>query len=466
MAWVTILTPLFNGIEYFKECYESVLNQSETKWFWIIGVNGHGDESNSIFQMLQHINDPRIQVNNYLTKGKVETLNEMINSVKTEYISLLDCDDVWFPEKLEKQKMVIEHSTNIDVLGTSCQYIGELNHTLHLPEGKVNITTLFQLNPFINSSILMKTKLAFWIDRFGLEDYDLWFRLVLENKEMYVINTPSIYHRIHKTSAFNNSGVQDVNSLINYYKEKVSDLTIVSAFFPMKSKFPSQQYLQWIAPFWSQVDCNLVFFTSEEYLSLMESIRSKKTKVITMEFDQCEAYKKLSKAFWIDQEKKDHEACHSADLYAVWYEKKEFVKKAIQLNPFHTNKFVWMDAGICRSESWIPHIKMFYSFKVPNDSFLITKITDFENEEDLQIKNSVGGGILGGTKEMWNQYSERYDAILQKFVKDNKFVGKDQTLIATMYKEDPSFFTMIRRPTHFDDHMCWFTLLFFLSGSF
>jgi hypothetical protein len=159
-----------------------------------------------------------------------------------------------------------------------------------------------------------------------------------------------------------------------------------------------------------------------------------------MNLDNLEAYKKFSKDFWINEEKKDHEMNHSADLYAIWYEKKEFVKKAIVMNPFNTNKFVWCDAGICRSESWIPHITYFpLSYKIPNDKFLILKITDFENEGDLKFKNSVGGGILAATKEKWIEFSEQYDSVLETFIKEDKFVGKDQTLIATMYKLNPSF---------------------------
>jgi hypothetical protein len=180
-------------------------------------------------------------------------------------------------------------------------------------------------------------------------------------------------------------------------------------------------------------------------------------------FYEIEAYKKFSKDFWLGEEEKDHETNHSADLYAIWYEKKEFVKKAIVMNPFFTNKFVWCDAGICRSESWISHIQYFpLSCKIPEDKFLLLKITDFENEEDLKFKNSVGGGILAGTKEKWFEFSEQYDSVLQEFVENSKFVGKDQTLIATMYKKNPAFFKLIDR--QFDEYMCWFTLLFFLSS--
>lgn len=468
MVWVTILTPLFNGIEYFKECYDSVLNQDEKDWLWIIGINGHGNDSNQVYQMISSMNrSDKILVKNYdTTKGKVETLNKMMELVNSEYVALLDCDDIWFSNKLLIQKLILNTYPQIDVLGTSCQYIGNLNHVLNLPEGKVTLNTLFHVNPLINSSVIMKKELAKWEDRFHLEDYDLWFRCIIENKEVQVFNKPLIYHRIHNESAFNSSGVQNRDALLEYYKEKMCDVTVVTAFFPMKSKFPLTQYLQWIKPFWSSVDCNLVIFTTEELVPFFEDIRSKfltKTRIVPMNFQDCNAYNKYSKEFWLYQETIDHETCHSSDLYAVWYEKKEFVLKAIEKDYFHNSKYIWMDAGICRSNSWIPFIKRFYSNTIPEDKFLIMKITDFETIDDLTKKNSVGGGILAGTVEKWIQFSEKYDCMVQKFVKENRFVGKDQTLIATMYKEDPNFFKMITKPESFDNDMVWFVLLFYLA---
>jgi glycosyltransferase involved in cell wall biosynthesis len=109
MSWVTILTPLFNGIIYFEECYNSIINQTEKNFTWIIGINGHGDDDNDVYKMLKHkISDERVIVKNYLTKGKVDTLNEMIKIVETPYVALCDCDDVWILNKLEVQKQILD----------------------------------------------------------------------------------------------------------------------------------------------------------------------------------------------------------------------------------------------------------------------------------------------------------------------------------------------------------------------
>ena len=338
-----------------------------------------------------------------------------------------------------------------------------MNHIPNLPCGLISLDVLKEINPVVNSSVIMKKEIAHWIDRFGLEDYDLWFRCLLDSKKIYTIPQPFIYHRVYKDSYFNNSGRQNLAGLLDYH---LHDVTVVTAYYPMKSKFSINNYIKWLE-FWKTQPCKLVFFTCPEFVPLIENLRqnfSEKTKVISLEFDKLEAFQKYGKNFWISQKEKDFEEYHTHELYAIWYEKKEFVKKAIELNPFQTNKFVWCDAGICRNEDWKNSIKNFpVSYKIPNDKFLVLRITDFEQHDDFLKINCVGGGILAARKELWLEFAKNYDTMLETYISQNKFVGKDQSIIASMVKESPEFFYLVKRPEEFDDFVCWFTLLFFLS---
>jgi hypothetical protein len=235
----------------------------------------------------------------------------------------------------------------------------------------------------------------------------------------------------------------------------------------MKSKFSELHYLQWIE-FWREVDCNLVFFTSIEFAPIIESIRQykkDKTHIIIMNFNDCIAFQKYGSEFWINQKELDHEHYHTPSLYAIWYEKKEFVRKAIDINYFGSEKFVWCDAGICRNTEWIHHTKSFVNgLRIPNDRFLVLRITDFEDEKDLQYINCVGGGILAATKEKWIEFADNYDIVMKEFIDQNKFVGKDQTIIATMYLKNKEFFTLFPCYKNLNDYEIWFSLLFYLSS--
>ena len=118
---VSILIPLYNGIEFLKESIESVKRQTYPYWEIIIGINGHPKNSNIYIQAkkYEHI---QIKVIEYLdTRGKPQTLNKMINDCSYNLICLLDVDDKWLPKKLEEQ---IKVKKDYDVVGTLCQYFG------------------------------------------------------------------------------------------------------------------------------------------------------------------------------------------------------------------------------------------------------------------------------------------------------------------------------------------------------
>ena len=465
MGWCTILTPLFNGIEYFKECYDSVIAQTDPDWKWIIGVNGHGEDS-ELYNTLKKIDDPRIVVHNYLTVGKVDTLNKMLSEVSSNYIAILDCDDIWFPQKLEFQKQILLANPSIDVLGTGCTYIGTLSHSPVLPVGKIDLEVLLQgTNPIINSSVVCKKEELYWDSKwYGLDDYDLWIRLAMKGKTLYTVPNSTLFHRIHANSAFNSSGAQDLDGLLNHTKKVISDVSLVSAYYPIVSKYSTNQYMEWIAPFWSKLKCNIIFFTTPTLVNYFKNILNSRATVVGLPFDELEAFKKYGLDFWKSQLVKDHEPDHSAELYALWYEKKEFVLKAIALNPYNTSKFVWCDAGICRSESWLATANNFpTAYKLPKDKLCVLRITDFEDLDNFQYINTVGGGILGGSIEVWNSFSTMYDTMLKKYVAANKFVGKDQSIIASIVKEDPGMFHLVKGDPRMDGFTVWFSLLFYLS---
>ena len=114
---ISILLPIYNGEEYLRECIDSILNQTCDEFELLIGFNGVTDSSKEI---VAGYSDGRIRVFNYDFKGKSKTLNCLLNETTYHIICLIDADDVWLPEKLEKQIIYID---NYDVIGTQMFYI-------------------------------------------------------------------------------------------------------------------------------------------------------------------------------------------------------------------------------------------------------------------------------------------------------------------------------------------------------
>lgn len=201
---VSILMPVYNGIEFMDTSVSSILKQTYKEWELLIGINGHPPGS-SVYQLAAtYEKDPRIRVLDLSTRGKSNTLNEMLSYCTYDWIALLDVDDAWLPTKLDTQ---LPMRAMYDVIGTHCHYFGERYGQPDIPTGDLRTHDFLNVNPIINSSCLMKKEHCLWdssVD--GVEDYDLWLRLWRKKCRFYTIPEALVLHRIHTTSAFNAKG--------------------------------------------------------------------------------------------------------------------------------------------------------------------------------------------------------------------------------------------------------------------
>ena len=207
---VTILLPIYNDEKYIKFTIQSLLDQSFSDYKCLIGFNGTTDNSRDIVKSLIE-DDRRFSINDFGdAKGKSLTLNKLLDIVDTEFICLIDGDDIWKSDKLEKQ---INISSQFDIIGTLASYIDENNSSffnLNLLEDNESIKReLFKgNNQIVNSSCFLKTSCARevggWdIEVEGLEDFDFWVKLAKRNKTFFNIQEYLVYHRVHQNSNFN-----------------------------------------------------------------------------------------------------------------------------------------------------------------------------------------------------------------------------------------------------------------------
>ena len=203
---ISILMPIYNGIEFIEESVRSVINQTNTNWQLIIGINGHSKNSDVYKKSKEYeINHDKIRVLDLFNiKGKSNALNEMIHYCLYDYVAILDVDDVWYPKKLEVQS---EYLFKYDIIGSKCIYFGDrLNGVIpDIPIRDLSDFDFTKVNPIINSSSITKKELCYWNNN-GIEDYDLWLRLKKQNKKFYNCEEILLKHRIHNLSAFNSKG--------------------------------------------------------------------------------------------------------------------------------------------------------------------------------------------------------------------------------------------------------------------
>ncbi|ELC8425434.1 glycosyltransferase family 2 protein [Clostridium perfringens] len=98
---VSIITPSYNTEKFIDKTIQSVLKQTYKNWEMIIIDDCSTDNTD---QIVAKFNDSRIKyIKNKKNLGAAISRNKALREAKGKWIAFLDSDDLWVPEKLEKQ---------------------------------------------------------------------------------------------------------------------------------------------------------------------------------------------------------------------------------------------------------------------------------------------------------------------------------------------------------------------------
>ena len=98
---VSIIMPSYNTASFIEETIQSVLNQTYTNWELIIVDDCSTDNTDEV---LENIKDSRIRYfKNDKNSGAAVSRNKALREARGQWIAYLDSDDIWMPQKLEKQ---------------------------------------------------------------------------------------------------------------------------------------------------------------------------------------------------------------------------------------------------------------------------------------------------------------------------------------------------------------------------
>ena len=116
---VSVIMPAYNAEEYISEAVQSVMAQTYTNWELLIlddcSTDGTADKARCFSDL-----DPRITLySNPKNIGVALTRNKGMALAKGSWVALLDSDDIWHKDKLEKQ-LVAAENTGADII--YCSY--------------------------------------------------------------------------------------------------------------------------------------------------------------------------------------------------------------------------------------------------------------------------------------------------------------------------------------------------------
>ncbi|RMA65974.1 glycosyltransferase family 2 protein [Ulvibacter antarcticus] len=121
---VSIITPLYNAERFISETIISIQKQSYTNWELIIVDDLSTDTSVEIVENFS-LEDKRIHLfKRDLNAGAAVCRNKATELAKGDFIAFLDSDDLWHPEKLQKQlQFMLDNDCNVSF--TSYLHIDE-----------------------------------------------------------------------------------------------------------------------------------------------------------------------------------------------------------------------------------------------------------------------------------------------------------------------------------------------------
>ncbi len=207
---ISILTPVWNGLPYIKECVDSVLAQDFQDWEMIVGDNASDDGTT---EYLQSLTDPRIKVFRHPKNlGVYRNINFLFNKASATVYMGLCADDYFYPGALTKIVNEWAHvDSRVGLITFNWKSRQMAQHKFQqfayhaLPKTVNGIHCVFAFFLFGNipgnfSEVSAKVSLVapehyLYNIKFSA-DYEYWLRLARKNS-MYLTDTKVVYIRRH-----------------------------------------------------------------------------------------------------------------------------------------------------------------------------------------------------------------------------------------------------------------------------
>ena len=216
-------------------------------------------------------------------------------------------------------------------------------------------------------------------------------------------------------------------------------LTCVSGYWRIKNKHDNK-FENWFNNT-LKINCPYVFFSDKETIEIIKKYRGDlPTHYIECDIKDFNTYKFKDKMV-------THQVhCPSVELNLIWNEKIFLIEKAIELNPFKSEYFMWMDAGMCSFRNRIPPSIPFPNInklnKLPKDKFIYSSTHNFTYNEKFvkgqyHLHHSLSGTYLFH-KNIINKLVEIYKKYLSLIDKND--IWTDQVIWTLIYKDNKELF--------------------------
>jgi glycosyltransferase involved in cell wall biosynthesis len=218
---VSVIIPAYNAMTYLPKTIDSVLQQTLVDFEILIINDGSSDP---IVEWFSQRTDPRIKLISQSNQGVSVARNTGLTHAKGEYIAFLDADDLWEPNKLERQVHYLEDNPTVGLVHTWMALIDQEGK----PTGRVMTTNaegevwaqLAEKNAVACSSVMARRCCFEKVGTFftpaaevHLDDWDMWIRIA-KYYHFAVLREPLLFYRKHPNNGSNRWKMKDFQLVI------------------------------------------------------------------------------------------------------------------------------------------------------------------------------------------------------------------------------------------------------------
>lgn len=256
MAKISVIITSFNHRKFIEEAIESVINQKYTDFEVIIWDDASSDNS---WEIIKTYSDPRIKAfrNEDQRRGNWGINKAISDVVVGDYVAIHHSDDVWEPDKLEKQVAFLDENPAVGAVFTNAMAINEegkplddqdhFYYEIFMQPNRTRHQWLnyffYHCNALCHPSVLIRRECYEKCGpyRYGLAqlgDFDMWIRLCLRY-EIHVLPDKLVRFRVRENEA-NSSGMKSREPRIRHS---------VESYFLLRNYLQLQTYDEMVSVF-------------------------------------------------------------------------------------------------------------------------------------------------------------------------------------------------------------------------
>ncbi|MCX6723123.1 MAG: glycosyltransferase [Candidatus Staskawiczbacteria bacterium] len=189
-AAVSVLMTVYNGEEYIKEAIDSIISQTFESWQLVLVENASIDNTRNIINSYTDIRIHKVFLDKQLSRP--QALNRALQESDSEFIAILDADDLAEPDRLQVQVAFMKDNPAVGLI-TACAKLIDANGTVFaywrppcFPE-VINDNLSWSM-PICHSTMMARRKIL--VEELGGydedliigQDWDLGIRVAEKNK--------------------------------------------------------------------------------------------------------------------------------------------------------------------------------------------------------------------------------------------------------------------------------------------